>query len=67
MNKQEFNNYVFDQLRDLTEDEVFNNHRVKNPLNSLTWSYNNRFDSADLFDKTGLTTGDNHFLTTCNN
>jgi hypothetical protein len=59
---------VLSQMRQLAKnDGTFDDFQVKNPVDPNN-SWTCRFDDANLFDKTGLTTGKTlFFLTVCNN
>ena len=65
--KQEFR-LIISQTRDIHSENIFTAHRFKNAIEGITDTWTNRFDSAELFNKAGLTTGQElHFFNTCNN
>ena len=59
---------VLSQMRQMSKDDgTFDDFQVKNPVDPKN-SWTCRFDDANLFDKTGLTTGATlFFVTVCNN
>ena len=68
LTKTQFKHALSQMLQMAKDDGTFQSHQMKQGLEGLTTSWTCRFDSATLFEQTGLTTGKKlFFLSTCNN